>query len=113
MIQTIKEYDEDNARPHHTYDRVIQFTSNEASMFPDVKLAYFCLIAACVERYSGRTAWTTVPYPANCLAYEPEDSFPPFMTLHIGHEEANEYRKAIGRYVSRGQWTDLTVDVYL
>ena len=36
----IKEYGEDNARPHHTYDRVIQFTSKETN-------AYFCLIAAC------------------------------------------------------------------
>lgn len=36
----IKEYGEDNARPHHTYDRAIQFSSKEAN-------AYFCLIAAC------------------------------------------------------------------
>ncbi len=78
-----------------------------------VRANYLLLIAACVERYSGRTAWTTAPYPANCLAYEPEDSFPPFMTLHIGHEQANEYRRAIGRYVRKVQWTDLTVDVYL
>ncbi len=75
--------------------------------------SYLLLIAACVERYSGRTAWTAAPYPSNCLAYEPEDSSPPFMTLHIGHEQANEYRRSIGRYVRRGQWVDLTVDVYL
>ncbi|WP_305117252.1 hypothetical protein, partial [Acutalibacter muris] len=75
--------------------------------------SYLLLIAACVERYSGRTAWTTAPYPSNCFAYEPEDSFPPFMTLHIGHEQANEYRRSIGRYVCRGQWVDLTVDLYL
>ena len=36
----IKEYGEDNARPHHTYDRTIQFASKETN-------AYFCLIAAC------------------------------------------------------------------
>lgn len=35
----IKEYGEDNARPHHTYDRTIRFSSKEVN-------AYFCLIAA-------------------------------------------------------------------
>ncbi|ASB39427.1 hypothetical protein ADH66_01430 [Acutalibacter muris] len=42
----IKEYGEDNGRPHHTYDRAIQFASTETTMFPNGKLAYFCLIAA-------------------------------------------------------------------
>ncbi len=35
----IKEYGEDNGRPHHTYGRAIQFASKETN-------AYFCLIAA-------------------------------------------------------------------
>ena len=26
-------------------------------------------MAACAERYSGRTFWTTAPYPSNCMAY--------------------------------------------
>lgn len=35
----IKGYGEDKARPHHTYDRTIQFASTKSN-------AYFCLIAA-------------------------------------------------------------------
>lgn len=42
----IKEYGEDNGRPHHTYDRAIHFAPKESTMFPNGKLAYFCLIAA-------------------------------------------------------------------
>lgn len=69
--------------------------------------------AACAERYSGRTFWTTAPYPSNHLAYDPNDNFPPFMTLHIGFEEAEAYRKAAGCYLRKNQWEDLTIDVYL
>lgn len=71
------------------------------------------LIAACAERYSGRTFWTTAPYPSNHLAYDPNDYFPPFLTLHIKFEEAEAYRKATGCYLRKNQWEDLTVDVYL
>lgn len=70
-------------------------------------------MAACAERYSGRTFWTTAPYPANRLAYDPSDNFPPFLTLHIGFEEAETYRKAVGCYLRKNQWKDITVDVYL
>lgn len=71
------------------------------------------LMAACVERYSGRTFWTTAPYPSNHLAYDPHDNFPPFLTLHIGFEEAKAYRKQSGSYLRIKQWEDLTIDVYL
>ena len=71
------------------------------------------LIAACAERYSGRTFWTTAPYPSNRLAYDPNDNFPPFLTLHIGFQEAEKYRKQSGSYLSKNQWEDLTIDVYL
>ena len=77
-------------------------------------LDYFSsAIAACAERYSGRTFWTTAPYPSNHLAYDPNDYFPPFLTLHIKFEEAEAYRKATGCYLRKNQWEDLTVDVYL
>ena len=75
--------------------------------------ARFSLIAACVERYSGRTFWTTAPYPSNCMAYDPSDNFPPFMSLTIEFDEAEAYRKSIGCYLRRKQWEDITVDVYL
>lgn len=70
-------------------------------------------IAACAERYSGRTFWTTAPYPSNRLAYDPNDNFPPFLTLHIGFQEAEKYRKQSGSYLRKNQWEDLTIDVYL
>ena len=73
----------------------------------------WALIAACAERYSGRTFWTTAPYPSNHLAYDPSDNFPPFLTLHIQFEEAKAYRKAAGCYLRKNQWEDLTIDVYL
>lgn len=66
-------------------------------------------IAACAERYSGRTFWTTAPYPSNHLAYDPNDNFPPFLTLHIKFEEAEAYRKAAGCYLRKNQWEDLTI----
>ena len=69
--------------------------------------------AACAERYSGRTFWTTAPYPSNHLAYDPSDYFPPFLSLHIGFQEAQAYRKAAGSYLRIRQWEDITVDVYL
>ena len=75
------------------------------------KTAYFS--AACAERYSGRTFWTTAPYPSNRLAYDPNDNFPPFLTLHIGFQEAEKYRKQSGSYLRKNQWEDLTIDVYL
>lgn len=71
------------------------------------------LMAACAERYSGRTFWTTAPYPSNHLAYDPSDYFPPFMTLTIKFDEAEEYRKAAGCFLRKNQWEDLTIDVYL
>lgn len=74
---------------------------------------YFSAIAACAERYSGRTFWTTAPYPSNRLAYDPNDNFPPFLTLHIGFQEAEKYRKQSGSYLRKNQWEDLTIDVYL
>ena len=77
--------------------------------------AYFppSLIAACAERYSGRTFWTTAPYPSNCMAYDPSDNFPPFMSFTIKFDEAEAYRKTIGCYLRKNQWEDITVDVYL
>ena len=102
----IKEYGENDEHSHRTYDRSIQFSSNGT-------IAYFCLIAACAERYSGRTFWTTAPYPSNRLAYDPNDNFPPFLTLHIGFQEAEKYRKQSGSYLRKNQWEDLTIDVYL
>ena len=71
------------------------------------------LMAACAERYSGRTFWTTAPYPSNCMAYDPSDNFPPFMSFTIKFDEAEAYRKAIGCYLRKNQWEDITVDVYL
>ena len=71
------------------------------------------LMAACAERYSGRTFWTTAPYPSNCMAYDPTDNFPPFMSFTIKFDEAEAYRKAIGCYLRKNQWEDITVDVYL
>ena len=75
--------------------------------------ARFSFTAACAERYSGRTFWTTAPYPSNHLAHDPNDDFPPFLTLHIKFEEAEAYRKTAGCYLRKNQWEDLTVDVYL
>ena len=79
------------------------------------RVSYFpiSLIAACAERYSGRTFWTTAPYPSNCMAYDPSDNFPPFMSFTIKFDEAEAYRKAIGCYLRKNQWEDITVDVYL
>lgn len=102
----IKEYGEDDEHPHRTYDRSIQFST-------DGTIAYFCLIAACAERYSGRTFWTTAPYPSNCMAYDPSDNFPPFLSFTIKFDEAEAYRKTIGCYLRKNQWEDITVDVYL
>lgn len=70
-------------------------------------------MAACAERYSGRTFWTTAPYLSNHLAYDPNDNFPPFLTLHIKFEEAEAYRKVAGCYLRKNQWEDITIDVYL
>lgn len=75
--------------------------------------AFLALMAACAERYSGRTFWTTAPYPSNCMAYDPSDNFPPFMSFTIKFDEAEAYRKAIGCYLRKNQWEDITVDVYL
>ncbi len=74
---------------------------------------FFSLMAACAERYSGRTFWTTAPYPSNCMAYDPSDNFPPFMSFTIKFDEAEAYRKSIGCYLRRKQWEDISVDVYL
>ncbi len=83
------------------------------SFFKPIRLSYCYLSAACAERYSGRTFWTTAPYPSNHLAYNPDDYFPPFMTLTIKFDEAEAYRKAAGCYLRKNQWEDLTIDVYL
>lgn len=79
----------------------------------NLNIVYLFLITACAERYSGRTFWTTAPYPSNRLAYDPNDNFPPFLTLHIGFQEAEKYRKQSGSYLRKNQWEDLTIDVYL
>jgi hypothetical protein len=47
------------------------------------------------------------------LAYDPNDYFPPFLSLTIKFDEAEAYRKAAGCYLRKNQWVDLTIDVYL
>ena len=86
---------------------------SEVNLKLNFSFDYLFLIAACAERYSGRTFWTTAPYPSNRLAYDPNDNFPPFLTLHIGFQEAEKYRKQSGSYLRKNQWEDLTIDVYL
>ena len=90
--------------------------SRESRCSPPIQVTkyyFLCASAACAERYSGRTFWTTAPYPSNCMAYDPTDNFPPFMSFTIKFDEAEAYRKAIGCYLRKNQWEDITVDVYL
>lgn len=67
------------------------------------------VIAACAERYSGRTFWTTAPYPSNRLAYDPNDNFPPFLTLHITDYECPDP----GIYDTLGEYESLSELNYL